>query len=48
MQDGDGRIDYDEFCSMMVAGNEQILKSTSTLRRGGDRHGDKVTSVTSM
>lgn len=33
-KDGDGRIDYDEFCAMMAAGNESSLSSKSTLRRG--------------
>ncbi len=33
-KDGDGRIDYDEFCAMMASGNEESLSSKSTLRRG--------------
>jgi len=31
--DGDGRIDFEEFASMMTAGNESVLQSKSTLRR---------------
>lgn len=30
---GDGQIDYEEFCHMMNAGNEEIISSKSTLRR---------------
>eukprot|EP00891_Asterochloris_glomerata_P005079 jgi/Astpho2/5079/Aster-08016 len=33
-RDGDGRIDYEEFCNMMRQGNEAISKSASTLRHG--------------
>lgn len=30
----DGRIDYTEFCAMMRQGNEDILKASSTLKKG--------------
>lgn len=31
-RDGDGRIDYDEFVDMMMAGNDQSMRQTSTAR----------------
>ncbi|WIA08867.1 hypothetical protein OEZ85_008288 [Tetradesmus obliquus] len=33
-KDNDGRIDYEEFCSMMRQGNEEVLKAASTLKAG--------------
>jgi hypothetical protein len=30
----DGRIDYEEFCAMMRAGNEDVMKAHSTLKTG--------------
>ncbi|KAL0030994.1 hypothetical protein WJX79_007525 [Trebouxia sp. C0005] len=36
-KNGDGRIDYEEFCDMMRQGNEAILRSASTMRHGVGR-----------
>lgn len=33
-KDNDGRIDYEEFCNMMRAGNEDVLKAATTLKHG--------------
>eukprot|EP00879_Flechtneria_rotunda_P004051 GHRR01004294.1.p1 GENE.GHRR01004294.1~~GHRR01004294.1.p1 ORF type:complete len:279 (+),score=107.43 GHRR01004294.1:1153-1989(+) len=33
-KDKDGRIDYEEFCTMMRQGNEDVLKAASTLKHG--------------
>lgn len=30
----DGRIDYAEFCAMMLQGNDDVLKASSTLKAG--------------
>lgn len=33
-KDSDGKIDYEEFCTMMRAGNDEVLKAASTLKHG--------------
>lgn len=33
-KDKDGRIDYAEFCAMMLQGNDEVLKASSTLKAG--------------